>query len=54
MATTEGTLTEDLARLFRDNVWKLHRLPESVVLLGTVHTRVEVYRIDLEMSGLVE
>ena len=54
VATTEGTLTEDLARLFRDNVWKLHRLPESVVLLGTVHTRVEVYRIDLEMSGLVE
>ena len=32
VATTEGTLVEDLARLFRDNVWKLHRLPESVVL----------------------
>ena len=24
--------TEDLARLFRDNMWKLHSLPESVVL----------------------
>jgi len=31
VATTEGTLAEGLARLFRDNVWKLHRLPESVV-----------------------
>ena len=29
---TEGTLAEGLARLFRDNIWKLHRLPESVVL----------------------
>ena len=26
VATTEG-----LARLFRDNMWKLHRLPESVI-----------------------
>ena len=31
VATTEGTSTEGLARLFRDNVWKLHGLPESVV-----------------------
>jgi len=28
---TEGTTVEGLARLFRDNVWKLHGLPESVV-----------------------
>ena len=26
VATTEG-----LVRLFRDNMWKLHRLPESIV-----------------------
>jgi len=32
VATTEGTSAESLARLFRDNVWKLHRLPESVML----------------------
>ena len=32
VATMEGTLAEGLARLFRDNVWKLHGLPESVVL----------------------
>ena len=31
VATTEGTSVERLARLFRDNVWKLHGLPESVV-----------------------
>ena len=32
MATTERTLEEVLARLFRDNVWKLHGLLESIVL----------------------
>jgi len=32
VATTEGTSAEGLARLFWDNVWKLHGLPESVVL----------------------
>ena len=32
VVTTEGTLVERLARLFRGNIQKLHRLPESVVL----------------------
>ena len=32
VATTEGMLAEGLAKLFRDNVWKLHGLLESVVL----------------------
>jgi len=31
VATTEETLAEGLARLFRDNMWKLHRLPESII-----------------------
>jgi len=31
VATTEKTMVEGLARLFRDNVWKLHGLPESVI-----------------------
>ena len=31
VATMEGTSAERLAKLFRDNMWKLHRLPESVV-----------------------
>ena len=29
--TTEKTSAEGLARLFRDNVWKLHRLPKSII-----------------------
>jgi len=32
VATTEGTSAEGSVRLFRDNVWKLHGLLESVVL----------------------
>ena len=32
VAIMEGTLAKELARLFRDNVWKLHGLPESIVL----------------------
>ena len=31
VATTEETSAEGLARLFRNNMWKLHGLPESVV-----------------------
>jgi len=31
VVTTEGTSAEGLARLFRDNVWRLHGLPESVM-----------------------
>ena len=29
---TEKTIVEGLAKLFRDNVWKLYRLPESMIL----------------------
>ena len=31
VTTTEGTSAKELARLFRDNIWKLHGLPESVI-----------------------
>jgi len=31
VATTEGTSAERLARLFRDNVWKLHGLLKNMV-----------------------
>jgi len=29
--TTERTSAEGLTHLFRDNVWKLHRLPDSII-----------------------
>ena len=32
MATTEETSVEGLARLFRDNIWKLYGLLKSIVL----------------------
>jgi len=32
IATTEKTSAGGLAKLFRDQVWKLHELPESIVL----------------------
>ena len=32
MVTTKGKLVEELARLFRNNMWKLYRLLKSVVL----------------------
>jgi len=31
MPTTEKTTAEGLARMFRDNVWRLHGLPESII-----------------------
>jgi len=31
IATTEKTSTERLAKLFRDYVWKLYGLPESII-----------------------
>ena len=32
VTTIETTIAEGLVRLFRDNMWKLHRLLESMVL----------------------
>ena len=32
IATMEKTLAEGLIRLFRDHIWKLHGLPESIIL----------------------
>ena len=29
--TIEKMIAEGLAKLFRDNVWKLHGLPESII-----------------------
>ena len=38
----EGTSAEELARLFRDNMWKLHRLLESVILNRRPHFVAEL------------
>ena len=32
VVTIEKTMVEGLAKLFRDYIWKLHKLPESVIL----------------------
>ena len=32
IATTEKTLAEGLARLFRDHIWKSIQLPENIIL----------------------
>jgi len=32
IATMEKISAEELAKLFRDYVWKLHGLPESIIL----------------------
>jgi len=51
--TTEGmTVAEGLARLFRDNIWKLHRLPESVILDREPQFAVELTKELNRMLGI--
>ena len=52
VATTEGTLAEGLARLFRDNVWKLHGLLESIVLDRGLHFAAEITKELNRMLGI--
>ena len=42
VATTEGMTAEGLARLFRNDVWKLYGLPESVILNRKPYFAVEL------------
>jgi len=51
IATTEKTLTEDLAKLFLDHIWKLHGLPESIVLDRGVQFAAEMIK---ELNHLLE
>ena len=44
VAMTEGTLAEGLVQLFRDNVWKLYGLLESVVLNRRLQFSAELIR----------
>jgi len=52
VVTTEETSAEGLARLFRDNVWKLYGLPESVVLDRGPQFAVELTRKLNKMLGI--
>jgi len=51
MATMEKTLAEGLDRLFRDYVWKLHSLPESIISDRGVQFVVGMMR---ELNKLLE
>ena len=51
VAITEGTLAEVLAQLFRDNVWKLHRLPKSIVSDRGLQFAAEMIK---ELNGMLE
>jgi len=49
--TIEKTSAEGLARLFRDNVWKLHRLPKSIISDRGPQFVAGIMR---ELNGLLE
>jgi len=51
IATTEKTLAEELAKLFRDHIWKLYGLPESIILDRGVQFMVEMIK---ELNNLLE
>ena len=52
VATTEEILAEGITRLFRDNIWKLHGLPESVVSDREPQFAVELTRELNRMLGI--
>jgi len=49
--TTKKTTAEGLTRLFRDNIWKLHSLPESIILDRGPQFVAEVMR---ELNSMLE
>ena len=51
IATTEKTSAEGLAKLFRDHVWKLHGLPESIISDRGVQFAVGMMK---ELNNLLE
>jgi len=50
--TTEKMLAEGLARLFRDNMWKLHSLPKSIISDKGPQFVAELIRELNEMLGI--
>ena len=51
VATTEETLVEGLARILKDNMWKLYRLPESIVLDRRLQFVAEITK---ELNSMLE
>ena len=52
VTTTEETSAKGLVRLFRDNVWKLHRLLESIVLDRRLQFVAEIVKELNSMLGI--
>jgi len=52
VAITEEILAEELVQLFRNNVWKLHGLPESVILDRELQFIVELTKKLNRMLGI--
>ena len=57
IATTEKITAEGLARLYRDNMWKLHKLPESMILdrgpqfvVGLIKELNKILEIEMKLS----
>jgi len=50
--TTEKISAEELARLFRDNMWKLHGLPESIISDRKPQFMAELMRELNQMLGI--
>jgi len=48
----EKILAEGLARLFRDNIWKLHELPKSIISDRGSQFIVELIRKLNKMLGI--
>jgi len=52
VVTTEGISVKGLVRLFRDNVWKLHGLPESIISDREPQFAVELTKELNKMLGI--
>ena len=52
IAIIEKITVKKLVRLFKDNVWKLHRLPESVILDRGLQFAAELMKELNEMLGI--
>jgi len=51
VATTKKTSAEGLVKLFQDHIWKLHRLPKSIVLDRGVQFAVRMMK---ELNNLLD